>query len=75
MKSDLNLPFPLLSDADEQVIKRYGLVHEKGNGDLDIPRPAELLLDGKGIIRWAMFTDNIRVSPHPDALLDAAKRL
>jgi peroxiredoxin len=75
MKSELNLPFPLLSDVDEQVIKRYGLVHEKANGDVDIARPAVLLLDGQGVIRWAMFTDNFRVRAHPEALLDAARRL
>jgi hypothetical protein len=57
------------------VIKRYGLLHAKGNGDLDISRPADLLLDGQGVIRWAMFTDNIRVRAHPEALLDAARRL
>jgi peroxiredoxin len=75
MKSELGLPFPLLSDEDEQVIKRYGLVHEKGKGNEDIPRPADLLLDPQGVIRWAMFTDNIRVSARPEALLEAAKKL
>lgn len=75
MKSDLSLPFPLLSDADEQVIKRYGLLHEKGAGDTDIARPAVLLLDGQGVIRWAMFTDNFRVRAHPEALLAAARQL
>ena len=75
LKKELNLDFPLLSDADERVIKRYGLLHEKGRGSSDIARPADLLLDSNGVIRWAMFTDNIRVRPHPDALLRAAERL
>jgi peroxiredoxin len=75
MKGELHLPFPLLADADEQVVKRYGLLHPKGHGDADIARPAVLLLDGQGVIRWAMFTDNFRVRARPEALLQAAKRL
>jgi len=69
VKGELGLGFPLLSDEDEQVIKRYGLLHSDGYGDEDISRPANLLLDGQGVIRWAIFTDNVRVRPPPDALL------
>ena len=75
MKSELGLGFPLLSDEDEKVIERYGLLHKNGKGDENIPRPANLLLDSQGVIRWAMFTDNVRVRAHPDALLEAAKKL
>lgn len=75
MKRELGIPFPLLSDEDEVVIRRYGLFHSGGKGSEDIARPADLLLDGEGVIRWAMFTDNIRVRAHPDALLEAAKKL
>lgn len=75
MKRELQLPFPLLSDAEEQVIKRYGLLHHKGHGEADIARPAVLLLDGQGVIRWAMFTDNFRVRARPEALLRAARQL
>lgn len=75
MKQELHLPFPLLSDVDEAVIKRYGLLHQKGRGDADISRPAVLLLDRQGMIRWAMFTDNIRVRARPEALLQAASQL
>lgn len=75
MKRELHLPFPLLSDVDEQVIKRYRLLHPKGHGGADIARPAVLLLDGQGVIRWAMFTDNFRVRARPEALLQAAKQL
>jgi len=75
MKRELHLEFPLLSDPDERVIKQYGLLHEKGHGGSDIARPADLLLDRDGVIRWARFTDNIRVRPHPDEILVEAKRL
>lgn len=75
MKGEHKLTFPLLSDEDEQVVKRYGLLHAGGMGDQDIARPATLLLDGQGVIRWAMFTDNVRVRAHPEALLEAARKL
>lgn len=76
LKHELALPFSLLSDADEQVIRRYGLVHTKGRYDgADVSRPADLLLDSHGVIRWAMFTDNWRVRAHPEALLAAARDL
>lgn len=75
LKSDLGISFPLLSDEDEQVIRRYGLFHEKGKGNENISRPANLLLDGAGVIRWAMFTDSINVRAHPEALLEVAKKL
>ena len=72
----MRLPFALLSDADEQVIRRYGLLHEKGRfGISDIARPANLLLDGDRVIRWATFTDNWRVRTPPEALVEAARHL
>jgi peroxiredoxin len=41
----------------------------------DISRPAEILLDAEGVIRWERFTDNFRVRPRPDEALAAAKQL
>lgn len=75
LKQELRLTFPLLSDKDELVIRRYGLVHAGGAGSTDISRPAVLLLDESGVIRWAMFTENIRVRVRPEALLAAIEQL
>jgi peroxiredoxin len=75
LKADLGLGFPLLSDPDEEIIKRYGLLHEKGHEGSDIARPAELLIDGSGVIRLAVFTDNYRVRTRPEAVLEAAAKL
>jgi len=69
MKGELHLLFPLLSDGDEQVIQRYGLMHQQGKREANIAHPAVLLLDREGVIRWAMFTDNVRVRVRPEALL------
>jgi peroxiredoxin Q/BCP len=74
MQRELGLPFPLLSDPEEKVIKRYGLLHAGGKQGQDIARPAELLLDGQGVIRWVMFTDNLRVRTRPETVLEAAEK-
>lgn len=75
LKRELHLNFPLLSDRDGQMIKRYGLVDSTEFAGGGYARPAVLLLDGTGVIRWAMFTENFRVRVHPDALLAAIERL
>jgi peroxiredoxin len=64
--------FPLLSDADTRVIRRYDLLHRgAGPKGADIARPAEFLLDSNGIIRWANLTENIAVRARPDQVLEA----
>lgn len=77
MKRELGLNFPLVSDADEVVLKRYGLLHPGGgpNENGDVARPGDLLLDRKGIIRWALFGENIRVRAHPDRILEISKTI
>lgn len=74
-QTELGIPFPMLSDPDETVIRRYGLVHAGVKDGQDISRPAEILLDGKGVIRWAVFSDNLRVAPRPEMVLEEASKL
>ena len=64
--------FPVLSDPQAEVIRRYGLLHPKGgeNGH-DIARPAEILIDASGKIRWENLTDDIRVRARPGQVLQA----
>ena len=64
--------FPLLSDPDTRVIRRYDLLHRgAGPKGADIARPAEFLLDSNGIVRWANLTENIAVRARPDQVLEA----
>ena len=64
--------FPVLSDPQADVIKRYGLLHPKGGEDShDIARPAEILVDSSGTIRWENLTDDIRVRTRPAQVLQA----
>ncbi len=68
--------FTFLSDPNTEVIKRYDLLH-KGAGPEghDISRPAEFLLDSSGTVRWANFTEDIRVRPRAEEMLAAAKAI
>ncbi|HEY4221638.1 MAG TPA: redoxin domain-containing protein [Myxococcota bacterium] len=72
MKDELHLTMPLLSDPSASLITRLGLLHKGGHGSVDVARPADLVLDKDGVVRWAAFTDNFRIRTHPDAILEAA---
>jgi len=68
----LGYTFPLLSDPDARVIRRYDLLHRgAGPKGADIARPAEFLLDSDGIVRWVNRTENISVRARPDQVLEA----
>ena len=64
--------FPILSDAKDEVIRRWDLVHPHGgeNG-ADIARPAEFLIDSSGRVRWVNLTEDFRVRARPQQVLDA----
>ena len=68
--------FPLLSDQNAVVIRRYDLVHA-GAGEIgnDIARPAEFLLDSTGTVRWINLTENYWVRARPEQVLEVAKLL
>jgi peroxiredoxin len=73
--------FPILSDANRDVIKRWDLVHPHGghashDGE-DIARPAEYLIDATGKVRWVNLTDDFVVRARPEealAAFDATKK-
>jgi peroxiredoxin len=68
--------FPILSDPDAAVIRRYHILHPEGGPDgHDIARPAEFLVDSSKIVRWTNFTEDIRVRARADQMLAAATKL
>ncbi len=69
------LPFPLLSDPEEQLCKLFDVIKEKslyGKKYLGIER-STFLLDGKGVLRqeWR----KVKVPGHAEEVLEAAKSL
>jgi peroxiredoxin Q/BCP len=72
----LGYTFPLLSDPNAKVIRRYDVLHPgAGPKGADIARPAEFLLDSNGVVRWVNLTENIAVRARPEQLLDALNQL
>jgi len=68
----LGYTFPLLSDPDAKIIRRYDVLHRMaGPKGTDIARPAEFLLDSNGIVRWVNLTENIAVRARPGQVLQA----
>lgn len=68
--------FTILSDPKAEVIRRYDLLHAAGGPDGgDISRPAEFLVDARGIVRWVNFTEDIRVRAKADEMLAVANSI
>ena len=68
--------FPILSDPNTEVIRRYDLVHAgAGENGHDIARPAEFLLDSSGTVRWVNLTENYWARARPEQILEVSKLL
>jgi peroxiredoxin len=50
--------FPFLLDEDRSVTKSYGLYHRLGKDAINIARPATLVVDRSGVIRYIYRGDN-----------------
>ncbi len=71
----MGFPFPVLSDPDLAVTRRYGLLHEKGMiGKGDVPRPATILVGDDGLVRWVRVGDNIRSRPAPEEIFEQLRK-
>ncbi len=72
----LHLAYRFLSDQDLAVTRRYGLVHAgAGPGGHDVPRPATVVLDRDGVVRWFSVSRNFQVRPDPADVLRAVHAL
>jgi len=57
------IAYPLLSDADSQVIRAYGLLNEsvaKGSPQFGIPYPGTFILDKAGVVTGKYFESDFR---------------
>jgi len=68
--------FPLLSDRNAEVIRRYDLAHKgAGISGEDIARPAEFLIDASGTVKWINLTENYWIRATPEQVLEVARLL
>jgi peroxiredoxin Q/BCP len=69
---DEGITFPLLSDADLEVIKRYGVLNERAR---TIAVPTALVLDREGVVRYARTDEDYTRRPPASELLGALAKL
>lgn len=69
-----DLPFPVLSDPDLATTKKYGLLHEKGLMNKDVPRPTTMLLDKERKIVWMRAETSLRTRPDPEEIVEQLKQ-
>jgi len=70
------LGYRFLADRDLAVTRRLGLVHERGGPEgQDVPRPATIVLDRDGVVRWFSVSRNFQVRPDPGDVLRAVRAL
>lgn len=61
--------FPILADEKLELIKRLDLLHSGGFRGQDISRPAEFLVDPKGVVRWLNLTEDYKVRAKAEQVL------
>lgn len=72
----LRLSYRFVADPDLAVTRRYGLIHRGGGpGGVDVPRPATVVLDRDGVVRWVSLSDNYQVRPDPRDVVRAVRAL
>lgn len=70
LKQKRGYTFTFLCDDKAEVIKAWDLFHPGGRrGEQDIARPADYLIDAKGVIRWVNLTENYRDRPKAEDVL------
>jgi peroxiredoxin len=72
----LKANYKFVADRDLAVTRQLGLIHAKG-GDRgqDVPRPATILIDRDGIVRWTELSTNMQARPDPRDVLRAVRAL
>jgi peroxiredoxin len=69
------LNFPLLSDYNKDVIRRYGVVNPDMIGLKDIAKRAVFVIDQKGVVRHREVLEDARNEPNYDTVRAALAAL
>ena len=76
--ASLDLPFPLLSDFNREVIGQFGIAYapeEPFSGFWGMSRRSVFVLDRGGVVRYAWVTDDPLVAPDIEQALAAVSGL
>lgn len=67
--AEAGIPFPILSDTRLDVVDRFGLRHVDEPTGRRIARPAVILLDREGVVRYVHVGEHPRDRPAIGAIL------
>ncbi len=72
-----NLPFPLLSDYNREVVRLYGVYHEDFAGlkGYTAAKRSIFVLNGSGTVRYKWVTENPGIEPPYDEVFRAVEQL
>jgi len=70
-RSELNVPFPLLSDFNREVCRQYGALHADLKGMKDVPKRAVFVIDTSGEVTYDWVSDNPGAMPDLDVVRSA----
>ena len=75
----LDLPFPLLSDFNREIVQRFGIAYgpeeARGTGIWGMSRRSVFVLDRLGTIRYVWITDDPLIEPDLEEVLAAVEAL
>ncbi len=67
-----HISYPLLSDPDSEVIRRYGILNQavpKDNAAFGIPHPGTYVLDSRGVVTAKFFEEDFRTRDTASSIL------
>jgi peroxiredoxin len=73
-RSDMNIPFPILSDFNKEVAPKYGAFHEDLMGLKGVAKRAAFVIDTTGDIVYDWISDDPKQMPSFDDIKAALSR-
>lgn len=76
--NQLDLPFPLLSDFQRQVVQQFGIAYtpeQPFGGFWGMSKRAAFVVDRQGTVRYAWVSDDPLVAPDVEEVLRAVESL
>lgn len=76
--NQLDLPFPLLSDFNREVVQEFGIAYtpeQPFSGFWGMSKRSVFVLDREGIVRYAWVTEDPLVAPDVEEALRAVEAL
>ena len=70
----LKASYRFVTDRDLAASRRLGLVHAgAGPEGQDVPKPATIVIDRAGVVRWTRYAGNIQSRPDPSEILKVVR--